>query len=666
MKLPSRLGSFTSPAPRWRLGPRIAPTHPETPPKKGRGYFFVLSLTTLGVVFGDIGTSPLYAMREAFHGEATGGRFAITPSPENVLGILSLIFWAFVLVVSIKYLSFVLRADNEGEGGIIALMALVHPEHGGRGGGKARKPWSRAILVGLGIFGAALLYGDGMITPAISVLSAVEGLPVAVPSLSHLVIPLAIAVLIGLFLLQRRGTAAIGKLFGPIMLLWFLTIAVLGVRGIALAPQVLAAIDPRNAIAFFGRHGIGGFLVLGAVFLAVTGAEALYADMGHFGKGPIRFTWFAVALPALVLNYFGQGALLLVSPASATNPFFALAPSWALIPLVILATSAAIIASQAIISGAFSLTAQAVQLGYSPRVEIRHTSEHEMGQIYVPPVNWLLMISTVGLVLAFRSSSALAGAYGVAVATDMVITSILFYVVAREHWGWNKWGLRALVALFLVVELSFLGANTLKILQGGWFPLTVAAAVFLLMTTWRQGREVLRGRLRETSIPIDKFMADIEKSHTTRVRGHAVYMTGNPTVAPPALVKNLQHNRVLHMRVALLSIVTEDIPHVARGERMALQSYGNGFYRVVARYGFMDEPDALEVLRLMREKNVDFPLHDTTFFLGRERLISTDRPGMARWRERLFSFMSRNAQQATEYFRIPPDRVIEVGSQVEI
>lgn len=612
-------------------------------------------------MFGDIGTSPLYALREAFHG---AHRFDTTT--ENVLGVLSLIFWSLLLVVSVKYIVFVLRADNNGEGGIIALLALVHPEHSAAGGNPKAKTARRAVLVSLGLFGAALLYGDGMITPAISVLSAVEGIKVATPALSNLVLPITVTILIGIFVLQKFGTATIGKVFGPIMLVWFLVLAILGVRGILLEPGVLAAVDPRYGVGFFMHNGAAGFLILGAVFLAVTGAEALYADMGHFGRGPIRFTWFAVALPALLLNYFGQGAILLTSPASAVSPFYSLAPSWGLIPLIILATLATIIASQAIISGAFSLTKQAVQLGYSPRLETRHTSEKEMGQIYVPPVNWFLMLATIGLVLYFQDSARLAGAYGVAVATDMVITSVLFYVVAREHWGWNKWVLRLLVGLFLVVEMAFLGANGLKIFQGGIVPLAVAAGIFVLMSTWRKGRTVLSQRLRETSIPIDKFMAEIEKSHTTRVRGHAVYMTGNPTVAPPALVKNLQHNRVLHMRVALLSIVTEDVPHVAKAERLTLHSHGNGFYRVVAHYGFMDEPDALEVLRMMREKNVDFPLHDTTFFLGRERLISTDRPGMSPWRERLFSYMSRNSQQATAYFRIPADRVIEVGSQVEI
>jgi KUP system potassium uptake protein len=494
----------------------------------------------------------------------------------------------------------------------------------------------------------------------------VEGIEVATPALSHLVIPITIGILIGIFLLQKHGTATIGKMFGPVMLIWFVVLAALGVRGILLEPTVLMALDPRHGVAFFVRHGLGGFLVLGAVFLAVTGAEALYADMGHFGRGPIRFTWFVIALPALMLNYLGQGAILLVAPASAVSPFYSLAPSWGLIPLIVLATLATIIASQALITGAFSLTNQAVQLGYCPRLETRHTSEREMGQIYVPPVNWFLMLATIVLVLTFKDSTHLAGAYGVAVAANMLITSILFYVVAREHWGWNKWVLRVLVAIFLAAEIAFLGANGLKVLDGGWVPLAVAAGIFVLMSTWRKGRTVLRQRLKESGIPSDKFMAEIEKSHTTRVRGHAVYMTGNPTVAPPALVKNLQHNRVLHMRVALLSIVTEDVPHVARQERLTIHSHGNGFYRVVARYGFMDEPDALEVLRMMREKNVDFPLADTTFFLGRERLISTDRPGMARWRERLFSYMSRNSQQATAYFRIPADRVIEVGSQVEI
>ena len=628
-------------------------------PSKGRGYFALLSLTALGVVFGDIGTSPLYAMRAAFDGP-----FGVAPTHENVLGILSLVFWSLILVVSIKYLLIVLRADNDGEGGILALLSLVHPDPE-KSTSKTRTRVRRTALITLGLFGAALLYGDGIITPAISVLSAMEGIEVAQPAFHNFVLPLTLVVLVCLFVLQKRGTGALGVLFGPLTLVWFAVLAALGVRGILMAPQVLAAFNPLFGIQFLIEHP-QSFLVLGAVFLTVTGSEALYADMGHFGRGPIRLAWFSIVLPALMLNYMGQGALLLANPAAASNPFYNLAPSWALVPLIVLATMAAVIASQALISGAFSLTAQAVQLGYWPRLSIRHTSEREIGQIYVPLINWALMLGSILIVLEFRTSANLAAAYGIALSSAMMITTTLLYTVMRERWGWPRPVALLFVVLALALDVTFFAANAVKIPDGGWFPLALAGGVVMLMLTWRQGREVLRARLRETAVPIEKFLKEVEKSPTTRVRGHAVYMTGNPKVAPPALVKNLQHNRVLHMRVALLSIVTEEVPHVPRHSRVKVEQHGSGFYRVVARYGFMDEPDAVDVLRLMREHHADFPLKDTTFFLGRERLISTDRPGMAQWRERLFGFMSANAQQATEYFRIPPDRVIEVGSQVEI
>ena len=624
--------------------------------KHGRGYFFVLSLTALGVVFGDIGTSPLYALRECF---APGHGVPVTTA--NVLGVLSLIFWSLILVVTVKYLVFVLRADNDGEGGILALMSLVHPDQA-----RAKVNRRRTALVLLGLFGAALLYGDGIITPAISVLSAMEGLQLAQPKFHSFVIPLTIVVLVGLFVLQRRGTAAVGTLFGPITLLWFFIMAAMGIAGILRNPGVLGAVNPGHAVQFFVQNRLHGFLILGSVFLAVTGAEALYADMGHFGRGPIRVTWLVLVLPSLLLNYFGQGALLLADPTAADNPFYRLAPSWALLPLVVVATLATIIASQAIISGAFSLTMQAVQLGYWPRLEIRHTSEREMGQIYVPQVNWALAIGTVWLVLSFQSSSRLAAAYGIAVTGTMVITTLLFYVVAREKWGWGRAAAGTLVAAFLVVELAFFGANVVKILQGGWVPLAIAGVIIALMTTWREGRRILAERLKQTSKPIETFLQETTARGATRVRGHAIYMTGNPHVAPPALVKNLEHNRVLHMRVALLSIVTEDAPHVPPARRIVVEDIGMGVIRVVARYGFMDEPNAVEVLRHMKNEGHPFPLKDTTFFLGRERLISTTRPGMAPWREKLFTFMSSNAQQATSYFRIPPDRVIEVGSQIEL
>ena len=630
------------------------------PREKRKGYFFLLSLGALGVVYGDIGTSPLYAVREAFFGE-----FGVEPTHDHVLGVLSLIFWSLILIVSIKYLLFVLRADNDGEGGILALMALIHPEHGGAES-PARKGVRRVLLVGLGLFGAALLYGDGMITPAISVLSAVEGLKVVTPDFARYVVPLAVVVLIGLFLLQRTGTARVGALFGPITFVWFVVLAILGVRGILLAPEVLHALNPAYGFVFLRTGGAAGFLVLGAVFLVVTGAEALYADMGHFGRGPIRITWFSIVLPALALNYFGQGALVLSNADAAHNPFYELAPPWALIPLIVLATMATVIASQAIISGAFSLAMQATQLGYSPRLGIRHTSEHEIGQVYVPFVNWTLMIATVLLVIAFESSSRLAAAYGIAVTSTMLITTILLASVARERWGWPRWAVGLMAIAFLAVEGAFFAANLIKILQGGWFPLLVALAVFLLMTTWREGRRVLGERLRATAQPLDRFFEDLQARPPTRVRGNAIYMTGNPKIAPPALVKNLEHNRVLHFQVVLMSIVTEEVPYVPPERRVTMEKHPNGFYRVIARYGFMDQPDALEVLRMLKDMGLNLRLGDTTFFLGRERLIASGTHGMPVWREKIFAFMARNAQQATAYFRIPPDRVIEVGASVEL
>lgn len=636
------------------LAPRVAPKEAK------KGYFFLLSLGALGVVFGDIGTSPLYAVREAFFGE-----YGVGASHDNVLGVLSLIFWSLIIIVTIKYLVFVLRADNEGEGGILALMSLIHPEHGGSGS-PARKGIRRLILVSLGLFGAALLYGDGMITPAISVLSAVEGVELAAPALASFVVPMAVGVLILFFVMQKSGTGKVGRFFGPITLLWFLTLATLGVRGILQAPEVLSAVNPLYGVRFLLSNGFFGFFVLGAVFLVVTGSEALYADMGHFGKGPIRFTWFTVVLPALLLNYFGQGALVLTNPDAAHNPFFRLAPEWALIPLVILATLATIIASQAMVAGAFSITTQAVQLGYSPRVGIRYTSEHEMGQVYVPFVNWTLMVASVTLVIVAGSSTKLAAAYGIAVAATIIITSILFVVVARENWKWSLWAVIPLGVLLIGVELMFLAANAVKILAGGWFPLLVASIVFLLMTTWREGRRLLGARLAQTASPLEKFFEELQARPPTRVRGNAIYMTGSPRIAPPALVKNLEHNRVLHFQVVLMSIVTEDVPYVPGERRVTVEKYPNGFYRVVATYGFMEQPDAIEILRHMRDKGLNLRLNDTTFFLGRERLVPAGTHGMPIWRERIFAFMAMNAQQATAYFRIPPDRVIEVGASIEI
>ncbi|MFQ5666181.1 MAG: potassium transporter Kup [Candidatus Binatia bacterium] len=622
-------------------------------PREGR-YLLTLSLGALGVVYGDIGTSPLYAIRECFFGE-----YAVAPTPTNVLGVLSLIFWALVIVISVKYLAFIMRADNRGEGGILALMALVRS-------GRGRERGGRAVLVGLGLFGAALLYGDGMITPAISVLSAVEGLEVATPFFEPYVIPITIAILVSLFLLQHQGSARVGAIFGPVTLVWFLVLAVLGFQGIVQEPHVLVAIDPSHGLAFFLRNRTRGFFVLGAVFLVATGGEALYADMGHFGKRPIRLAWFALVLPALLLNYFGQGALLLKNPATAHNPFYRLSPDWALYPMVVLATAATIIASQAIISGCFSLTRQAVQLGYSPRLEIGYTSSEEIGQIYIPPINWILMLSTIGLVLGFKSSSRLAAAYGVAVATTMVITTLLFYVVACELWRWSRWVAGPLALAFLAVDLGFFGANIIKVEHGGWFPLLVAAVVFALMSTWNRGRQILAERRRTGALPMERFLDDLAVNPPARVRGTAVFMTGDPEGVPPALLHNLKHNKILHERVALLTVVTEEVPHVPRGQRVQIESLGNGFHRIIAHYGFMEDPNIWHILARAKENGLEFKVMETTFFLGRETLIPTKKPGMAIWRERLFAFMSRNAQRATTFFRIPPNRVVEIGEQIEL
>jgi KUP system potassium uptake protein len=608
----------------------------------------------LGVVYGDIGTSPLYAIRECFHGE-----YGVAVNAENVLGVLSLIFWSLLLVVSLKYLVFVMRADNRGEGGILALMALVTP------GRRAERGPSRRLVV-LGLFGAALLYGDGMITPSISVLSAIEGLEVAAPMLERWVIPATLAILVGLFLFQSRGTASVGAVFGPVMLAWFAALAALGIGGIAREPSVIAALSPVHAAAFFLHNGWHGALVLAAVFLVVTGAEALYADMGHFGRAPIRLAWFAVVLPGLLLNYFGQGALLLASPEAAHNPFYRLAPAWALYPLIALSTLATVIASQAMISGAFSLTRQAVQLGYSPRVAITHTSSGEIGQIYVPAVNWMLMLACAGLVIGFGSSSNLAAAYGMAVTTTMVITTILFYVLARGRWGWTRLAAGGLAGAFLAFDLAFLAANAVKIEHGGWFALVVAAFVFTLMSTWKRGRQVLAARLRASLLPLDALLGDLEAHGVARVPGTAVFMSGDREGTPHAMLHNIKHNHVVHEQVVFLTVETEEIPVVPPGERLTIEPLGNGFCRIVARYGFMETPNVTAVLAQANTPGFEFDPMRTTYFLGREKLIPAGRSGMARWRERLFALLAQNSQAATTFFRIPPNRVVELGAQIEL
>jgi KUP system potassium uptake protein len=617
-----------------------------------------LTLTALGVVYGDIGTSPLYTIRECFFGS-----HSVPPTHENVLGVLSLVVYALLIVISVKYIAIVMRADNQGEGGILALTALLPKKEGPHAGGTAL---STTVLILLGIFGAALLYGDGMITPAISVLGAMEGLEVVAPRLTSFVVPVSVVILVAIFLLQRFGTHRVGGLFGPIMVVWFLTLAVLGISWIVRAPSVLLAIDPRHALAFFEEHGWHGFAVLGAVFLAVTGGEALYADMGHFGKRPIRLAWFVLVLPALVLNYFGQGALLILQGQSAAQPFFMLAPAWALIPLVLVATAAAIIASQALISGAFSLTRQAIQLGYAPRLDIEHTSSHEMGQVYVPQVNWGLMVSTILIVIGFGSSGALAAAYGIAVTMTMIITALLLFVVATQRWGWPTPVAAIVIGVFLCIDVAFFGANLLKILQGGWLPIVIGAFLFTLMTTWKTGRRIVAERLTARAIPLDQFMAAVVATPPLRVPGTAVFMTAQPRGTPPALAHNLRYNKVLHEYVVVLTVTTAPRPHVAGDDHVAVESFGHGVYNVRVQYGFMQDPNVPEALRLAAAKGMDVDTEDVTFFLGRETLIVTKRPGMAIWREKVFVLLARNAVRATAFFRLPAERVVELGVQVEI
>lgn len=613
-----------------------------------------LSIAALGVVYGDIGTSPLYALKECFTGP-----HGVARSEANIFGILSLVFWSLLLVIVVKYLTFIMRADNRGEGGILALLALLT--------GRANEmPRRTTTLVFLGLFGAALLYGDGMITPAISVLSAVEGLSVATHALDRFVVPITCVILVGLFWVQKRGTASVGAIFGPATLLWFITIAVIGARYIARHPRILKAANPFYAVQFFVHNRTHGFLVLGAVVLCVTGGEALYADMGHFGRRPIRLAWYAVVLPALLLNYFGQGALLLERGDAVINPFYELVSGWVQYPLVAIATVAAVVASQALISGAYSLTQQAVQLGYSPRVAIIHTSESAEGQIYVPEVNAILMVACVALVLSFRESGKLAAAYGIAVTGTMSITSVLFYAVAVSRWKWSRLRAGALVALFLVVDLAFFGANVLKIAHGGWFPIVVAAAVFVIMTTWKRGRSALGDYMRSVTLPLDVFMEDVRLTRPVRVAGTAVFMTSNSGGAPPVLLHHFKHNKTLHEQIVFLSVMTREEPEVAPAERVAIKDLGEGFWQVNAFYGFMQSPSVLEILRECRAHGLETKVDDVSFFLGRETLLTTGKSGMAFWRKALFSFLSRNARPATHFFAIPPNRVIELGIQVEL
>ncbi|MGX1125581.1 potassium transporter Kup [Pseudomonas sp. HLS-6 TE3448] len=613
-----------------------------------------LLVAAVGVVYGDIGTSPLYTLKEVF-----SGGYGVPVNHDGVLGILSLIFWSLIWVVSVKYVLFILRADNQGEGGIMALTALAR---------RAASPYPklRTLLVVFGLFGAALFYGDSMITPAISVLSAVEGMELAFEGIGHWVIPVALIVLVGLFLIQRHGTARIGILFGPVMVAWFLVLAALGVHGIVQRPEVLQALNPLWAVRFFIVHPGMGVAILGAVVLALTGAEALYADMGHFGRKPIARAWFALVLPALVLNYFGQGALILETPDAARNPFYLLAPDWALIPLVGLATLATVIASQAVISGAFSLTRQAIQLGYVPRMHIQHTSSDEQGQIYIGAVNWSLMVGVILLVLGFESSGALASAYGVAVTGTMLITTLLVSAVMLLLWKWPPVLAVPVLVGFLLVDGLFFAANVPKIFQGGAFPVLAGIALFMLMTTWKRGKQILVERLDEGSLPLPIFISSIRVQPPHRVEGTAVFLTARADAVPHALLHNMLHNQVLHKQVVLLTVVNEDAPRVPAQQRFEVEAYGEGFYRVILHFGFMDEPDVPAALKLCHLEELDFSPMRTTYFLSRETVIASRLVGMARWRATVFAFLLKNANSNLRFFNLPLNRVIELGTQVEM
>ena len=615
----------------------------------------LLTLTALGIVYGDIGTSPLYTLKEAF-----GAEHGLTPDVASVYGVLSLVFWSIMLVVVLKYLVFILRADNRGEGGVLALLALVQQRQQ-RADDQRRRAW----LILLGVFGTALLYGDGIITPAISVLGAMEGLDVVAPALGPFVVLATVGILLVLFLAQRFGTARVGRAFGPITLLWFATIGVLGLREIAREPQILAAVNPVHAVRFFAAHGFTGFAALGAVFLAVTGAEALYADMGHFGRKPIRLAFFALVLPALLLNYFGQGALLLRDPAAVANPFYLLAPRWFLYPLLLIATLAAIVASQALISGVFSLAQQAVQLGFSPRLTIVHTSQEESGQIYVPEINKALMVGTLLIVVSFKSSGALGAAYGIAVTGTMAITTLLFAVVARTRWEWPLWRVAGLAAFFFAFDFAFLGANALKIARGGWVPLAIAVAVLTLMTTWKTGRALLNDIMRRSGLPLELLLDEIGRKSPQRVPGTAVFLTSSSAGAPVVLLHHLKHNKALHRQVVLLSLAAADVPDVEEAERVQVVPLAHGFYRVTATYGFMESPNVPAVMALAARQGLATVPMDTSYYLGRERLLPVGASPMARWRKHLFVFMSKNARSAAEFFGLPSNRVVELGAQIE-
>lgn len=611
-----------------------------------------LMLGAIGVVYGDIGTSPLYAMKETF-----GGTHPLPADSAHIFGVLSLVFWSIMLVISGKYLMLLMRADNKGQGGSLALLALVSQT--------TQRTWMAPLAVLMGISAGALFYGDSMITPAISVLSAVEGLEIAVPGLSVYVIPITMAVLILLFIFQSRGTAVVGRLFGPITLTWFTALAVVGVSNIVKAPEILAAINPWYAVQFFVTDSLNAFLAMGAVVLVLTGGEALYADMSHFGKRAIRLSWFYIVLPALLLNYFGQGALLLTNPEAVENPFYLSVPNWAVLPMVGLATMATVIASQAVITGAFSITRQAMQLGFLPRMKTVHTSESESGQIYIPFVNWFLLAAVMALVLGFQSSTNLAAAYGIAVTGTMLIASIQITIVMLFLWKWNPWVAGVIGAGLTIVDLAYFSANLTKLTHGGWFPLAVGAAIVVLLTTWKKGRELLFNRRAVEAMPVDVFLQSLS-ANVTRVPGTAVFLSGATDGVPHALLHNLKHNRVVHERVVFLTVVTEEVPHVNEEQRLEVQHLGRRFYRFILRYGYMDETNVPQAMKAAARLNFEFNDMETSFFLGRETVMPSKRPGMALWREHLFAWMMRSATSAMDFFRLPPNRVVEMGTQIEI
>ncbi|MET4083651.1 KUP system potassium uptake protein [Pedobacter sp. UYP30] len=620
--------------------------------KQTKSNLSIITLGALGIVFGDIGTSPLYAMKECFFGE-----HGMKVSEQNIFGVVSLIFWSLIFVISIKYLLIVMKADNKGEGGIMALMELVLPKKKGR---------SYLTILSLGLFGAALLYGDGIITPAISVLSAMEGLEIATPLFKPFIIPATIIILFFLFFFQKKGTASVGKIFGPILLLWFIVLAALGFSAIFKNPTILKALNPIYFIEFFTLHGFTGLLVLGAVFLVVTGGEALYADMGHFGRKPIRLAWFLVVLPSLVINYMGQGALILSNHHLAANPFYYLAPSWALYPLVVLSAMATVIASQAVISGAFSLTHQAIQLGFLPRFHVIHTSADERGQIYIPQINWMLFIATIALVISFKSSSNLAAAYGVAVTTTMLITTFLAFTAMTKLWKWNFYIAVSITLFFTIIDLSFFYANIIKIPDGGWFPLLVGILIYVLMTTWYKGRRMLGIKLTKLTDPLKKFIINYKKDVSQIVPGTAFFLTANPNGTPPTLVNNIKYNKVIHEKVIIMSIKIAGVPYLDLDDHIEINKLDGNIWQVLVNYGFMQQPDIPKVIELLCEQDLISDKVDIVYFLGKESIVITKNTGMSPWRESLFDYMSRNSERFASYFNLPSEQVCEIGTQIRL